>query len=557
MGVACSAKPSNVKHVRGWKRGELLLATLCLGVGAWGEISAPSQPWPVLELDATELALRPTWSYLAIPDAPPAPTAEERLGRRLAALAVVRDRQRSVERDGLLEFDVEGLTRTFETVLGKVQKVAQVSVHVRDLATQHVLFDRAGDRPLIPASNQKIVTTSAALDLLGADYTFRTAVVESPGRLCLVGQGDPALATEHLADLAQRVAQAVDLDGVETLVIDDSAFTPEVFGPGYAPDGTGVAYQAPSGALSVDFNTVEVRVAPTRAGHPAQVEVTPASRQLDVVANVTTGKRTSVRVVSHAEEGRTRVEVAGTVRRRGRSVMSRRRVGDPGLFTGGVFAAQLVALGASETLPVQRGACGGAEWTPVAAHRSAPLVEILDRGMAYSNNFIAEQVLRTLAWRATGQPGDWSSGRHLLAEYWSAIARRSEAIIANGSGLSRDARLTTRGLVDLISAAYRGAEEGTSLLDTLPVAGEPGTLRSRLRRSGKRVRAKTGTLAGVSGLTGVITRPDGTPQLAFSILTNVTPSRKLYARARRKVEDRLVMALLDALDAYESRREPS
>lgn len=527
---------------------------MCLGVIAWAEISAPSQPWPVLELAAVEPEMAPAWSYRTIPDALP---ERDPVEQRLAALAAERERQRSAERDGLLEFDVEGLTRTFETVLGKVQKVAQVSVHVRDLATQHVLFDRAGDRPLIPASNQKIVTASAALDLLGADYTFRTTVVAAPDRLCLVGEGDPMLLAEHLTALAQRVAERVDLGAVQAVVVDDSAFSPDVFGPGYAPDGTGLAYQAPSGALSVDFNTVEVRVTPTRKGQPARVEVTPSSHQLDVVANVTTGRRTKLEVVGRAEAGRTVVEVSGTVRARARTVLQRRSIGDPGLFTGGVFAAQLAALGADAALPVERGRCDGEPWRFVATHESEPLVDVLDRGMAYSNNFIAEQVLRTMAWRSTGRPGNWSAGGDLLAKYWSAVARRSDVVIANGSGLSRDARLTTRGLVDLISAAYRRADTGMTLLDTLPVAGEPGTLRSRLRRSGKRVRAKTGTMAGVSGLTGVITRADGTPQLAFSILTNVDGSRKLYAGTRRRVEDRLVMALLEALDAYESRREPS
>src|SRR5690606_28439799 len=115
----------------------------------------------------------------------------------------------------------------------------------------------------------------------------------------------------------------------------------------------------------------------------------------------------------------------------------------------------------------------------------------------------------------------------------------------------------TQGLVDLISMAHRRAADGAGLLDTLPVAGEPGTLRPTLRRSGKRVRAETGTLDGVSGLTGVLTRESGEPQLAVSVVTTVADSGRLYGQARRRVEDQIVMGLLAALARYEARPEPT
>jgi D-alanyl-D-alanine carboxypeptidase/D-alanyl-D-alanine-endopeptidase (penicillin-binding protein 4) len=181
-------------------------------------------------------------------------------------------------------------------------------------------------------------------------------------------------------------------------------------------------------------------------------------------------------------------------------------------------------------------------------------MEILDRGLAYSNNFIAEQVLRTLAWRSTGEPGNWAAGDDILLGYWSALGRDpDEIVVQNGSGLSRVGRLTSAGLVDLIALANRGSGPSRALLDVLPVAGEPGTMRSRLRLSGKRVRAKTGTLDDVSGLTGVITSEDGTPVVAFSILINARDTARLGAPLRREIEDRIVTATLFALDDYEAR----
>jgi D-alanyl-D-alanine carboxypeptidase/D-alanyl-D-alanine-endopeptidase (penicillin-binding protein 4) len=183
------------------------------------------------------------------------------------------------------------------------------------------------------------------------------------------------------------------------------------------------------------------------------------------------------------------------------------------------------------------------------------LAEVLDLGLAYSNNFIAEQVLRTLAWRMTGEPGGWTAGEDILRGYWSALGNDPDGIvIENGSGLSRTGRLTTTGLVDLLAMAARGKGPGQSLIDALPVAGEPGTLRARLRLSGKRVRAKTGTLDDVSGLTGVITAEDGTPQIAFSILINARDVARLDAPVRRAIEDRIVTSTLFALDDYEAKQ---
>jgi D-alanyl-D-alanine carboxypeptidase/D-alanyl-D-alanine-endopeptidase (penicillin-binding protein 4) len=455
---------------------------------------------------------------------------------------------------GLVEFDVGGLGEKLEHLLLKLDPVAHVSVHVRDLDSQHVLFDYSGNTPLNPASNQKIVTSSAALDLLGADYTFATKVLRSDKDLILLGEGDPTLSVEDLQALGTSVVEQVDLAEIERLVVDDTAFSRDRFGPGYSETGPGYAYEAPSGALSLAFNTVMVTVAPVKGQRALDVQIDPPGAHLVVDNTATVGSRRKL-WVSTAEKGdHTMVEVSGTVRRNSRPVSVRRRVTDPGLYTGTVFAEILGELTTSQPLAVGRGRVP-ADADPLIVHESVPLIEILDSGLAYSNNFIAEQVLRTVAWRMTGDPGDWHAGQEILYGYWSALGGRTDSLVVeNASGLSRQGRVTAAGLVDLISVAHRIHQDEGSLIDALPVAGEPGTLRSRLRLSGKRVRAKTGTLKGVSGLTGVITSEGGTPRLAFSILTNVAEEQILSAARRRRVEDNIVMAVLHALDDYEAQR---
>jgi D-alanyl-D-alanine carboxypeptidase/D-alanyl-D-alanine-endopeptidase (penicillin-binding protein 4) len=488
------------------------------------------------------------------PDQDPTPSPGELLEQRLAGLASAYERRRIPASEvGLVEFDVEGLSTVIRDVLARVGDRAQISVHIRDLRTDHVLFDDYGDTPLNPASNQKLLTSAAALELLGPDYTFLTRVLRDDRALYIVGEGDPTLMADDLGSLAVAAAPALDFSGIERLVYDESAFSTRRLAPGYDPGGPGVAWAPESCALAVGYNFVEITAVADAKAKRVVVTTEPRSSAITIDNRAKLGSKRALDIRTTERDGRTVVAVRGTMTKRSPPVSARRRLHDPAHVAATIFAEVLAELTASQPLPVERGV------TPETAeelvsHESAPLAEILDLGLAYSNNFIAEQVLRTLAWRMTGEPGGWAAGEDILRGYWSALGHDpDEIVIANGSGLTHEGRLTTTGLVDLLAMAARGSAAGASLLDALPVAGEPGTLRSRLRLSGKRVRAKTGTLDDVSGLTGVITSEDGTPQIAFSILINAYDVARLDAPVRRSIEDRIVTATLYALDHYEAK----
>jgi len=490
----------------------------------------------------------------SVPDEPQSRTPAEELELRLAALAVDFERRRDqAGLPGLIEFDVQGLATELNELLERYKDRASISVHVRDLETGHVLFDYFGDSPLIPASNQKIVTSAAALDLLGPEYVFITRVQREGPTLYLAGEGDPLLQVDDLVALAELTLEAVDVPGLQKLVVDDTVFSPRHFGPGYGEDGVGHSYQAPSGALSLAFNTVRITVFEIAGSSRLGVSVFPECAHLRVDNRARRGTRSTLMVRTYAEGEKTVVHVRGRLAKGDGPLVVRRRITDPALFTGTTFAAILADLSTSERLRVERGRVPASAET-VVVNESLPLIEVLESGLAYSNNFIAEQTLRTLAWRTTGDPGDWDAGQEILHDYWEALTGPQPAVVVNASGFSREGRLTTQGLVDLIEVAHRSAPPGGNLIDALPVAGESGTMRSRLRLSGKRVRAKTGTLDRVSGLSGVITSEAGEPLVGFSILSNVEPGVTFVAESRRALEERIVMRVLAALDDYEAQR---
>jgi len=488
------------------------------------------------------------------------------------------------QRDRADQEQLDALRERIERVLARLDERAEASVHVRELGSGAVLFDDHGDRPLNPASNHKLVTAAAAIDLLGPDYRFETRVLRAADRLYLVGEGDPSIDGDVLHELAREVAARVTLAELTTLVVDDTAFSSGLVAPGFDPEqGEGASYVAPSGALSLNFNTVEIVVRGTDERRPS-VHLREPSAHL-VVANdarhasgpSTVAARSTVEHIEGDGEQngdqaggrvgtRTRLELRGTLARDER-VKLRKRVADPGLYTGGAFARMLARAGHGPTLAVELAAAPilagelpddleatlplttvARDGTPVelvAVLRSAPLHELVGRLLTFSNNFMAEQLLRTLGWRLSAEPGDWTNGAAVLRRYWAALGNDPGALaFENGSGLSDNGRVSSAGLVELLALSMRTQLPGARLVDALPTAGKSGTLGDRLTGTDRRIRAKTGTLDGVSALTGFILDREREPAIAFSIVINVVEGAKFGAAARHAVEDDIVRALL-------------
>jgi len=421
---------------------------------------------------------------------------------------------------------------------------ARVAVEIRDLERDAVLVDLGADRTLNPASNQKLVTAIAAVELLGADYRFQTMVLRAGDRLILRGEGDPDLHVADLHALAAAVVARGALDGVTRIVIDDTAFDSRTLGPGFRSDGPGDSYIAPSGALAIEYATVEITVRPGRFGRAAQVDIEPGGAAIELHNRATT-RSGSLSVTTRAgDDGRTIVEVDGSISGGHAPIRVRRRVADPGLLAASTFAELLAAQTGRAALPVVRESVppGSQEWgaEPIAVHQSAPLCAVLGSALRYSNNFTAEQVLRTLGWRASGRAGSWDDGVATLERFAAAVSpsEAGEQQFVNGSGLSRDGRLSPRFINDVVALVERPSSAAQVLLASFAKAGGEGTLRGRVPVAGDRVLAKTGTYAGASTLSGVVSNREGR-RLGFSILINGGDLER-----NRAAQDRVVAALL-------------
>ncbi len=371
---------------------------------------------------------------------------------------------------------------------------------VVDVATGEVLFE-AAEGSQVPASTMKLVTATSVIRVLGADARLRTrAVLLNPGatapRVVLVGAGDPSLASSvgkvggagtsvhpaALAELAGATARALALRGITRVRVgfDDSLFTGPALHPTWDSAFPALGIVAPVSALQVD-----------------QGRRTPTS--LD-------------------------------------------RVADPAARAGEVFAGQLAQAGLVVRGDVTRREVSGAGST-LAAVESPPLGVLVERMLSTSDNDYAEALGRVAA-AGAGEPASFAGvGRTARAVLTDLGIDAADAEFADASGLSRANRLTPVLLTDLLAADPPGSG---SLSSGLPVAGATGSLRVRFRAGDQRdaaglVRAKTGTLTGVTSLAGYLSRSDGR-LLSFAFVDGSTPGGALAARA---VLDRALAALVD------------
>jgi serine-type D-Ala-D-Ala carboxypeptidase/endopeptidase (penicillin-binding protein 4) len=444
-------------------------------------------------------------------------------------------------------------------------KKTKAGVLVVEADTGTPIYSHAEKTPLNAASNVKLVTSAAALSLLGPEYRWRTTLSvagapggasvppggELAGDLVLRGGGDPTLSDE---DLAAMVADLTAL-GVRkvrgALVVDDSFFDRATVGPAYDQKNESIASRAPSSAASLDGNAVAVTVIPgAAAGAPARITLEPASPYFVVAGSVITASDgPAAPSVETRDEGgaRTRITVSGRIRFGDEPRTLYRRVVHPALFLGATLRQQLERRGIIVEKPTRVAAVAAQGLRVLSTHESAPLAVVVQELNKLSINFMAEQVLRTLGAEIVGRPGTWDKGLEAVARYLASLGLpRGSYQMTNGSGLYDSNHFSAEQIVDVLRAASRDFRISAEFLASLAVAGTDGTIAHRMAGTlaERYVRAKTGTLATVSCLSGFAGSPGRMP-LVFSILMNDVANT---AEARR-TQDRVAELLVAYLEA--------
>lgn len=406
-------------------------------------------------------------------------------------------------------------------------------VAIYDVDAERMLYSHNAKQSFLPASNQKLITSAAALDLLGSTHRYETTLyhdgsVEDSvmrGDLILDGSGDPTFGStqirgeDPLKAWAQRLAD-MGVKRVEgRLIGDDDAFDdrryPEGWSVSYITTQKGRYMGNSAGALAYRDNVVPVLVEATRPGAPPDVEVQPEDVvTVDNQATTSSRWRGNTLQINRTFSTNELVLTGSIARSYDGSIAV--PVSDPTHFVLRSFERRLEEAGIETQLDLvdiddldekpERG-------SPLFVNFSPPLSDIATVMNKESNNFYAEQVFRSYGWGGSTQ----GASRRTKSFLRTAGVNTRSLLIHDGSGLSRKDLVSPQAMVTLLGHMTEH-EEREAFLASLPKGGERNTtLDYRLSRTD--VKAKTGSLKFVRCLSGYTSRPNGN-RVAFALFAN-------------------------------------
>jgi len=438
-------------------------------------------------------------------------------------------------------------------------QTATVGVHVRDARTGKPLYSRSGDTPLIPASNMKLLTTGAALRVMGPDASFETRLGWADGSVLIVGDGDPGLGDPALLDqmdppisvddMLDRMAGAIVSaapagGGAGEFIVDDRVFERERVHPSWPVDQLNRWYCAEVAGLNFHTNCLTFFLSGTQddlgtkaAGVSPFLRLQPrvegVGQWLSIDNNgetVASGRNTAWVARAAGARPANEYTIFGNIRVGG-SAMIDVAMHEPPLVFASLLAERLERLGVpvrrdAQGRPVVRLARDGerfGDFETAAVVRTA-MADVLRRSNTNSQNLYTEALLKRVGHEVTREPGSWTNGsavvRMLIADDLGP-EHASRTSIADGSGMSRENRVSPDTLTAWLGNLLGRESIAPALLESMPSPGE-GTLRRRFGDATlrNRVFAKSGTLNGVRCLSGYVITPDSSQSLAFSVMVN-------------------------------------
>ena len=418
---------------------------------------------------------------------------------------------------------------------------------IQPLSSTATLYSRDAQKYFIPASNVKLLTTAAALQKLGADFRIKTSVYRGEnGSLYVAGRGDPSISEAQLQSLAQQLKRR-GVDRVNELIGDDSYFQGSAVNPNWEWEDAQAGYGAPINSLIFNQNAIELLLSPQELGQPLKVTFAEPklANQWQIQNNsVTVAQNESEFIEVGREFDRPAIRVSGQLKVGAEPESAYVAVVNPA----NNFLQHFQQVLAAEGIPVKQALVASVSRNfnqELATVESPPLAELVRETNRESNNLYAEVLLRLLGKVTDKMPQQQEDTDEIgLKELKTALTQLgvnpNSYILADGSGLSRHNLISPEALVQTLR--FMANSPAASIYrQSLPIAGESGTLKNRLNSTPNRVilQAKTGTLSGVSALSGYIEVPDYEP-LVFSIIVNQSG---LSAASMRSATDEIVLLL--------------
>ena len=426
--------------------------------------------------------------------------------------------------------------RLTSLVNGRVARSADASIEIVEVDSGALVAERNPHMPLAPASNMKLFTTAAAVDLLHPDFEITTTVYTRgtvdpagvlDGDVKIVGRGDPTIGGRfhdgHAAAVIDEWVTDLKRAGVKTvrgnLVFEYGYMDTEYIHPTWPADQLQNWYEAPISAFSMQEGCVQVRVLPSRPGKPCVVQFEPSTSYVDLESSCVTGR--GLPFITRLRGTNTVVVRGGVPARSGPTeifvsienpIHYFAAVAHEAFVRNGINVQGQIVVTPRDTRP---------DWKPVAQH-STPLSILIYVINKKSQNHYAEQLVKIVG-AEEKKEGSWEAGTSTVNEWLTGKlnVRSDEFHQADGSGMSRDNRASAHAFIQLLRYMWKSPYR-EEFVSSLPYSGDPDAKFGRRLKSppfARQVYAKTGYIVGVVGLSGYVHGASG-KVYAFSLLFN-------------------------------------
>lgn len=406
----------------------------------------------------------------------------------------------------------QSLQAEVKDILAKY-KINQEHVGLMIALKDQVSFENNAKKMYIPASISKLLTSYSVLKNIDLNQKFKTELYFDGTNLYLKGNGDPSFVSENLWYLVNEFTRQKIRLIPGDIVIDDSYFDEVRFDNSRESSRVDRSYDAPVGAMSFNWNSVNIFVKPAeKENEKAQVVLDPENMYFSLVNRTTTkSKKLSRELIIDVDQKNRTITVTGDVLRGGIEKAYFKNVADPDEWAGENLKAFLGQRNIGVKGRIRHGKVS-ASAEKLVTFESKSLSMILADMNKFSNNYVAEMLTKNLAALSGEAPATLATGVKVIQKDLKDLGLTKEDFkVLNPSGFTRDNQLSAYAMSSVLKAMQNDFRYFPTLLESLPIAGVDGTLKKRMKNSSAAgfVRAKTGYLDGVVTLAGYAGQRNG------------------------------------------------
>ncbi|WP_115712601.1 D-alanyl-D-alanine carboxypeptidase/D-alanyl-D-alanine endopeptidase [Legionella sainthelensi] len=446
-----------------------------------------------------------------------------------------------------------------DKLINQINPNVNLGAVVVDLTSGETLYRRNAGRLYIPASNMKLFSEAAALMVLGPDYHFKNQLSVGGGKIqqgILQGNvylqlsGDPSFSRHDLKKLLSSLKE-LNINTIQgNVYIDSNVAGVNPYPPGWLTSDLAYSYGAPNAPVMLDANRLTVTVNPgARTGDPAVVEVDDGGGKISLNNQATTKAKAQGCGIGFSLDKENHLTVRGCVGVGQWAVQQRMAIKNPLMYAQAMIQSQLAKEHIQLNGQVQLGKTPSNSLL-IATQYSKSVSELMADTLKPSDNLYADSLYLHAAAKLNGSPVNWQPAQPIIKNFLQSQTGIdfTNAIMTDGSGLSRYSLVTPEQTISLLKFLYQRFPLSYEYIAALPISGRDGTLQKRFHIPSQQgfVRAKTGTMVGINSLSGYLYAANG-HTLAFALYVNREPG-KASGPGR---------PVLDALCTYFLKNSPS